>query len=290
MTPTTPDFATLTAGQPDADDPAHADGPGALTVRIPPPWMQGRAAFGGLPAALGLAATRRLVEPDRTPRAMHAAFLAPIGPDPATATARVLRAGRALTQCEAEVRQGDTLCARITTAFGAPRASRITVAPPRRPALPSPDDCPPLPYLEGITPAFTRHFDYRFTAPNHPFSGAATPHLAGWIRHRTTPGPVHGAMLGLLDAWPAPVLVLAKRPIPASTVTWTVTFADVPETRDDASVPRDASAPYTPGDWWWFTSDAITAADGYSTLRGALYAPDGRLAALEEQLVAVFDG
>ncbi|MCB9553531.1 MAG: thioesterase family protein [Myxococcales bacterium] len=271
MTPSldpTHHFAALADWQPD-----HT---GALTGRIPPSWMQGRAAFGGLPAAIGLNAARRLVPPERTPRAVHAALLAPLGPAPATVTARVLRAGRALTQAEAELWQGDTLCARVTAAFGQSRPSQITVPSPTAPAMPSPETLPALPYLEGITPTFTQHFEYRFASRHLPFTGATTARLAGWVRHRTTPGAPHGALLGLLDAWPAPVMVLPKRPIPASTVTWTVSFAEVPEVIDPAA-------------WWAFQSEAVTAADGYSTLRGALYGPDGRLAALEEQLVAVFD-
>lgn len=264
-------FGALTAWTPTTDAP---DAP--LTGQIPESWMQGRAAFGGLPAAIGLHAARRLVPAERTPRAVHATLLAPLGPAPATAAARVLRAGRALTQCEAELHQGDRLCARITAAFGQPRASKLALDPPERPDAPPPDKGLALPYMPGIAPAFTQHFDYRFTDGNLPFTGAAQPRLSGWVRHRTAPGRPHEAILGLLDAWPAPVMVLPSRPVPASTVTWTVDFAAVPDAID-------------PDGWWYFHSEAQTVADGYSTFRGALYAPDGRLAALESQLVAIFD-
>lgn len=70
---------------------------------------------------------------------------------------------------------------------------------------------------------------------------------------------------------------MATRPVPASIVSWTASFVDVPS-------PAEAEG------WWYGKATPIHAAHGYATTQGFLYAPDGRLAAHMERLVAIFDG
>src|SRR5262249_60793476 len=59
-------------------------------------WMQGRSVFGGLQAAVALAAMRTLV-PDAPLRTLQMAFVAPVGARDLRARAATLRAGKSAT-------------------------------------------------------------------------------------------------------------------------------------------------------------------------------------------------
>ncbi len=251
--------------------------PGTWAGTVSPEWMQGRTSFGGVAAAVGLRALRAVVDDDRPPRAVHTSFFGPLGPEPARVQARVIRSGRSATHARAEIHQGQGMPAQVIGVFAADRRSSITVDPPAPPARPDPETLVDMPYVAGVAPAFVQHFSLRWTEGAMPFSGGTEPRLGGYCRHRTDPGPSpYEAILGLADAWPSPLVTLMRSPAPASSVTWTATFVDVP-----ATIEPDA--------WWWYGSEAIAARHGYAGMRASLYAPDGRLALMIEQLVAVFD-
>ncbi|MFT5681766.1 MAG: acyl-CoA thioesterase [Myxococcota bacterium] len=260
-------FDEITTWQPDGD--------GTWSHTVGEDWGQGRAAFGGVQTAAALRAMRSLVDPDRTPRTIATSYIGPLAPTPATLTARIIRAGRALTSAQALITQDGREVALFQASFGAPRPSGLRIQPPTRPQRPDPDERPAMPFLPGIIPAFTQKFDYRWTNGQPPFTGHDTPYLGGWCRHRTPATDGFSTAVALLDAWPAPLLPMLTVPAPASTVSWTAAFIDVPE--------------QSPDGWWWLDAEGVTAADGYGTTRGRLFAPDGRLAAHMEQLVVVFD-
>ncbi|MCA9706362.1 MAG: thioesterase family protein [Myxococcales bacterium] len=253
------------------------DGPGAWVGTVSPEWMQGRGSFGGIPAAVGLRAIQAACADGRRPRSIHVAFLGPLTNAPARVTAQVLRRGRFVTHARAEILQGGELRTQVIATLGDDRASGLVVEPPLGPERPPPESLAALPHIEGVTPSFVRFLDMRWTDGSMPFSGAEEPGLGGWCRHRTDPGPdPHAALLGLLDAWPSPVVPLLRGPAPASSVSWSTTFYDVPEA-------------ISPDDWWWYGSEAIAAGHGYAGMRATLYGRDRRLVSTVEQLVAVFD-
>jgi acyl-CoA thioesterase len=171
----------------------------------------------------------------------------------------------------------DGVAAVLTAAFGRARESSVTQERRRHAPLPAPDAGLAIPYLPGITPVFVQHFDLRFTAGAPPFTRQRGPlSHEGWCRHRTDPGPSHAALLGLLDAWPSPALQALGGPAPASTVSWSVQFAHVPQriTTDDA---------------FFFRARVLSAdGSGYVTMRGELYDAEGLLVAHLEQLVTVY--
>lgn len=253
------------------------DGPDAWIGEVPPVWMQGRASFGGIVAAVGLRALRAALGAGRTPRSIHTSFFAPLGPGPARVTTEIVRRGRFVTHGRAEIRQAESAVAQVTATFADDRDSGIVVDAPPRPARPGPEGLAELPFIAGVVPAFTRYFGFRWTDGAIPFTGSKTPGLGGWCQHRSDPGSdPHVALLGLLDAWPSPVVSMFERPAPASSVSWSSMFFDVPAVVDAEQ-------------WWWYGSEAIAAAHGYAGMRASLYGPSGRLAATVEQLVAVFD-
>jgi acyl-CoA thioesterase len=262
-------FLQQTRWQPDGEGRYH----GALDAS----WGQGRALFGGILTGAALEAMADLVGTDRPPRAVTTSFIGPAAPGTATMTAQIMRAGRALTTAEARIEQGGAVCVTVQASFGAPRPSNIIItAPPHSQPDPDLENTVEMPYLEGITPRFTQHFGYRWEDGRYPFSGSDVAISSGWCRHRTRTGSVHAAIVGLLDAWPAPMLTMPSRPIPASTVSWTAAFVDVPS-------PAEAEG------WWYFRALPVHSSHGYATTRGMLYAPDGRLAAHMDQLVVIFD-
>jgi len=254
-----------------------SDGSGAWVGTVPSSWMQGRTSFGGIAAAVGFRALRLVEGEGRAPRSVHTSFFAPLRAEPARVTAEVIRRGRFLTHARAEIRQEGALRTQVTATFADDRDSGVIVEAPVAPERPDPEGLVDLPYIEGTTPAFVRHFALRFTDGAVPFSGASEARLGGYCRYRGDPGPdPHVALLGLLDVWPSPLVALFERPAPASSVTWTTNFVDVPDVID-------------PQAWWWYASEAVAAGDGYATMRGMLYGSERGLVATVEQLVALFD-
>ncbi|MEM7158055.1 MAG: thioesterase family protein [Myxococcota bacterium] len=244
---------------------------------VPTSWMQGRTSYGGVVAAIGLRGLRAVLEQPRVPRTVHASFIGPVGPGPAELRPQVLRSGRYLTHGRAEIWQGEQMRAQVTATFADDRPSSLQVPATEPGPVPEPETLVDMPYVEGLTPAFTQHVAMRWADGGMPFSGGKDPRISGWCRHRTDPGSSYEAVLGLLDTWPAPVLPLLRAPAPSSSVSWTTTFLSVPESFD-------------PEGWWRYDSETTMAAHGYAAMRASLRAPDGRLAAVGEQLVAVFDG
>lgn len=247
------------------------------TFQVTPDWAQGRAAFGGLVAGVAVRAAGALLPADRAIRSVMVDFVSPVGPGEAAVTVRVLREGRYLSHVEARVTQGGADAAIVVLAAGSRRASAIRWASPPAPEAAPPDASVALPFLPGVTPTFTQHFEYRWTSPRFPFSGADRANLGGWVRRRDH-GPVDVAgVLALIDAWPAPILPLLTKPAAASSVTWMVDLVTEPPA---GGWPGDA--------FFRFECDAIAAWDGYADIRGHLWAPDGRLVATSTQLVAEF--
>lgn len=247
-----------------------ADG---FTGQIPPEWGQGRTAFGGLAAALLVNAVTGLPGlADRPVRSVDAAFIGPVPPGPVRLRAEVLRQGKYLTHAAAELIGADEEpLTRVHMVLGDLRDSAVVVTPEPPVTVPF-DDCIQMPYLAGITPEFTRNFDFRF-ASGFPYSGGTEARVTGWCRHRTPERGV-AAVTALVDAWPGTVLPLLTAPAPASTVRWSLQFPGDDEIRGD--------------EWFWYTSDAPTAAGGYSTMTAQLWR-DGRLLSWSEQLLAIFD-
>lgn len=247
------------------------------TGDMPADWAQGRASFGGLSTGVALTALREIMPADRQLRSLLTDFVAPVAPGKVEVEARVLRSGRAIAHGEVRLHSQGKLAGVLLAAYGLRRDSPLALAGQPRPQRLPPEEFPAFPYLEGITPAFTRAFSYRWTSDHLPFSGVDQASLHGWVRLRQADRIDERGVLALIDSWPAPVLPLMKAPAPASTVTWTVDLV--------GQVPADG----WPGDGWFhFEGEALAAADGYATVQGRIWSPDGQLVATSRQLVAEF--
>ena len=250
------------------------DEEGVARGNVDPTWMQGRATFGGLVAALAVRSQRRLV-PDLPLRTMHVDFIGPLGADAARVDAEVLRRGRAVTHARATIMQGDAAAAAVSCVFGDARPSQLHDAPRRAAPEGDPRESPDLPFGPGGFPNFTQFFHMAFRE-GLPYSGQKEARIRGWCRHRTEVGEPELGLIALLDLWPAPVLAQLRQLAPASSVTWTARLHAPPKTLG-------------PEDWFWFESLATYAGEGYAGVRAELFDVEGRPLAESEQLVAVFD-
>lgn len=250
------------------------DDDGVARGRLPERWMQGRGAYGGITAALALEAALRVV-PDVALRSVIVQFLGPVRAEVETACrAELLKAGRTISVVEARVEQEGTPRTLVHATFGAGRRSGLHIPTPPAPAGAAPDDGVRLSHIPGVTPQFLQGLELRWLDGQPPFTGASEDLVGGWCRHL---GDEHGwpAVLGLLDAWPGPVLPLGTGPFPASSVHWTAHLV--------------ASEPPPPGAWLRFRATGVHAADGYHSFVAHLWDERGALVAWSEQLVAVFD-
>ncbi len=242
-------------------------------------WCQGRTAFGGLTVTAAVRAMQAQVEAARCLRSVMVNFVAPLAVGPARIEVIHLRQGGSLSFEEARVYQDERVCTLLTAAFGLERPTQIQLSPALRPAATPPDQLESIPYLPGITPAFSQHFEYRWTSPVAPYSAADAARVQGWIRARDTAAIDIASVMSLVDAWPPSVISMLDRPRPLSTVTWQANIMAAPP-----------AGGYPSQGWWFFDSQAQGVGAGYSGEQSQFWAPDGRLLVSSQQLVAEFSG
>ena len=245
--------------------------------RMPPDWMQGRTVYGGLVAAMALTAMRSHVSEDRKVRSLLISFVGPVNAEPFRIQTRPLRSGKSVTTIEAHVIQNEEICFSAIGSFGGERESVVQTAPGPRPSMAEPAVSLELPYIEGMTPAFTRHFAYRWAIGAFPFSGKGGQEIGGWINFKEETDCLTEAWLvALADAWPTPVLSGLSTPAAASTMTWALQFVHL--NRDTCSE----------NEWWGYHCTVDSAEKGYVHERSRVWDPDGNLALFSQQTTALF--
>lgn len=247
-------------------------------LSLPEGLGQGRAVYGGYVGALAVTAMARRATPGRPLRSVHLDMLEPLRPGPAELEVEALRAGRHVEHLRASLRQGGRLAALAVGAFGAGRESQLALPSPARPDFEPPAALMAMPYIPGLVPEFTQHLDYRWAAGGLPYSGHERAELGGWCRIAGLRRPMDAAgLIALLDAWPAPVLALASRPVPASTLSWTTYLS--------GALPRPDQAPDA---WWAFEAHSTLSDEGYADMTGTLWDETGHCVARVHQSVTVF--
>lgn len=251
-----------------------------VSLPVTPDWQQGRTAFGGLVAVQAVAAMRDVAGGDWPLRALQTNFIAPVNVGEVQVAVQVLRAGRNVRQVQARVHQGEQVAAVLVGVFGASRETRLPVLEPRRPEVArGPQASPARPYVPGLVAAFTQHVDFRWAEGGWPFSGTDTWHSRIHLRLHDGQG-VDAELLAVMlaDAPPTPALSRFSTPAPASSVSWSLELQSHALPDDDAAATG----------WWRADKDTHAGAGGYVSESTRLWAPDGRLAALGCQMVAVF--
>lgn len=256
---------------------AGADGESSLVAQVGSDWTQGRATYGGLVAALGNEAMRRLVPADRPLRGLDVTFVGPVFPGEARLEADVLRVGKAVTIAHARVLSQDQVAATLTGIYGAARPSALAIAPSTPLVAPTPDEvAASISPWKSERPHFTQHFDVRWIEGSHtPFVGNPVSSSRAYIRHRDSAALTETAVVGLLDCIWTPSLQMLNAVTPSSSLNWRLEFL-----RHDYN--------FAPQAWWRIDTQTRAAAEGYIHHDSVVLDPNGAPVAYSHQLVAVF--
>ncbi|MEX0617648.1 MAG: thioesterase family protein [Pseudohongiellaceae bacterium] len=245
-------------------------------TRFSPGWTQGRSAFGGLTAAMAVAAMRKSLPSPQPLRSLMISFVAPLAAGEVRVEPRILRQGRNVTQATAELISGDATCLQAMAIFGNGRKGRHIPslvkfnAPPRHPESSR--------QLGGVRlPPFLQFFEGHWTGGGVPFSGSQDRELGMWVRHRQDISrfPVE-ALVAVCDM-PPPIILshYDQPPVIASSLSWSLEFV-VPPT----SIRSD---------WFYLDYDLDAAAEGYSLQSGRVFTEQGELCALSRQCMVYFE-
>jgi acyl-CoA thioesterase len=238
-------------------------------------WSQGRATFGGMVAALGNEAMRRLVPVDRKLRGLETVFVGPALAGAVRIEAEVLRVGKAVTIASARLWSADRIAATLTGTYGIARSTAISVSPPAPLGVPAAQNVPERSPGASGAPAFTQHFDLRWAEGAWPFSGSSSNKSKIYVRHRDSAALTESHVIALVDCIPSVILQMLSTPVPSSSLTWTLQFLE-----HDYGFAPDA--------WWRIDAEVDSAAEGYSCESCVLLDPNGAPAAFSRQMVAVF--
>ena len=244
-------------------------------AEIPEDWSQGRTTFGGLTAALCLAAVERALTDLPPLRSAQFTFVGPAG-GAVEITPRLLRRGKSSVFASVELSAGGVLATHAIFSFNAARESQYSYRARPAPKVPPPGTTED--FFRSGKPKYTQHFEAFFAGGHKPVSRAETPEIVVWVRHRD-PGAMASipGLIALGDTLPAAAYTMLTAPVPASSITWSI------ELIDTNAVLR------APGDTWYLLRDvAEDVRDGYSVQDMALWAQDGTLILLACQTVVIF--
>lgn len=244
-------------------------------------WGQGRTLFGGLLSALSVAAMRDVFGSQWPLRALQTSFVGPVAFGRFEVKVHLLRQGKHVRQVQAHVVQTDEHGHEVTAGvllavFGNERDTSLPLLTLHQPPVEkAPAELPALPFIPGLTPNFTQYLDFRLAEGSYPFMGADSWNTRTHIQIKDATG-VDTELLSIMlaDAGPTPALAQLKAPSPSSSVSWALELRPVPD--------ADPSA------FWRMDKDALAAGAGYVNERTTLWTPDGQLAALGYQVVAVY--
>ncbi|MEN8723813.1 MAG: thioesterase family protein [Alphaproteobacteria bacterium] len=264
-------FADLMASVSALDD--------AYQVVLPPDWLQGRTAFGGLTAALCWQATQRDADDLPPLRSAQISFVGPAG-----GTLRIkpdlLRRGKSSAFYGVDLFGDDKLAARAMFCFGASRESKLDLVDYPAPDVPHWDACEgffrPVAEHPATPQHFSQHFESRMAGGARPVTPGAKPEFLIWLRHGDATLPDNlSPLIALADALP-PAAIVAFPPErkPISTMTWSIEVL--------SDTPKSASG------WWLVQSVAKTAQQGYSAQDMSVWNDQGQPVLMMSQTVAIF--
>jgi acyl-CoA thioesterase len=249
-------------------------GDSQFRITVTEDWGQGRATFGGLIAAAGNEAMRRLVANDRPLRSLQTTFVGPAAAGTWSMHARVLRVGRAVTLAHCDILDGDHVAAIQVGVYGLARPSIVTVTPSVTAAPRKIEEINEVRFQPERAPPFLQHFAHRWALGAKPFSGVRSNSIC-FIRHRDPAPPTESHIVALVDCIPTPALSMMTAPAPASSLVWNLEFF-----AHEFGFGAD--------EWWRIDTDIDAATEGYVNQTGLLQNPHGQPVALSRQVFAIF--
>lgn len=239
-------------------------------------WLQGRTAFGGLSAALIVKAMLDFVPTDRRLRSLAVMFVGPVPAGDHRIVLRELRVGGSVTHIQGEIQCNGEVGATVSAAFGKDRQSAITVAAPDSPTVAEPELCDVFPFIEGLTPTFTQHFDMRMCTGSMPFSGANSADFSMWLRFKESAPIDLAALIAIADVPPMPGLNMIKPPGLGSSLSW---YLEFPQALPNASM----------SDWWFYDYRTQAAGGGYFHNYATVWGAGGQALMFSRQVATVFE-
>lgn len=244
-------------------------------AEAPASWAQGRTLFGGLQAALLVAAMRQHVPADVPLRSLQTTFVGPVPAGTVHIQVQVLREGKSAIHVQAHTHNAEGLGCTAIAVFGRRRESSIVIEPPAPLVALSPTRAPLQPYVEGVSPAFLQHAQQRFARGAMPFCGGSEARTQIYVRYPGESRVTEALVIAIADTIPSPAISLLKRFAFASSMTWTLELL------------RDDLTQLPIGDWL-MDAEVTSARDGYAFQTATLWSPDHRAVALSRQSAVIF--
>ena len=248
------------------------DQEGKLRVTISEDWMQGRTTYGGLSAALCLAAVQKKVNYLPPLRSAQVNFIGPAGGE-VSFQHRIMRQGRSVSFIEVEMVSEKGLATHAVFCFGAARESKIDTDYVVQQSFPCAEQSPAF-FVGQLRPNFTHHFDVALAQGGIPASGSDQTDHYLWVRHKDQKANDVAALIALADMPPPAVLPTFKEFAPISSINWMLNFM--------------SDSPQSPDHWWLLRSQAEHARDGYSSQHMEIWNSNKELIVTGRQCVAIF--
>lgn len=247
-----------------------------VTFVAPEDWTQGRTLFGGFLSAMAVVAMRDTLAIDIPLRALQTNFIGPVSPGEVVYRTRLLRQGKHVTQIHCEIWSQGDLAGLVVGVFGLARQTQLDCHMPQRKVLPmAPQNLPPLPFIEGLSPNFLQHIEMRWAVGSIPYTGKKSWESGIHIRTADKNLSPEVQIVMLSDGPPTPVLSHFTGPVMASSVSWSLELPTCPMESIEEG-------------WFQIDIEAVAVAEGYTNQSARLWTPDGRLASLGYQVVAVY--
>ena len=242
-------------------------------INLPADWLQGRTAYGGLSAALGLAATLRSVPDLPALRSAQFCFIGPAAGQ-LKLKAELLRKGKSTVVVGVDLMGDVGLAVRAILCFGTSRVSAHDHQSFAIPQLAGPEASPSY-YEWSNRPNFMNHFEGRLAKGARPRTLGGSPEMTVWLRHHDAGDETSLVrLLALADALPPAAVVMSTEQTPISTMTWSIDFLD--------------AKPFSATGWWLVQAIADTSREGYSAQSTVIWSPDGKPVLVARQNVAIF--
>lgn len=241
----------------------------------PADWSQGRTLFGGLQAALLVAAMRQYVPREVPLRTLQTSFVGPVGPGPVRIAVQLLRQGKSAIHVQAHTLSEEGVGCTALAVFGRARPSSLVIEPAFPVIERSPEHAMPHRYVAGLMPPFIQFVEQRWASGGTPFSGASEARTQIYVRYPGEPAVTESLLIAIADTIPSPAISTLKRFAVASSMTWTLEFL-----LDDIT--------HLPDGHWLMDAEATAARDGYIFQTATLWSPDRRAVALSRQSAVVF--
>ena len=239
---------------------------------LPLDWLQGRTAYGGFSAALGLKVAVDANQTENvTLRSAQISFIGPITAD-VIFTPEILRIGKSATYVGVKGVSDKSTVFQATYIFGKNRESAIKHNFIATPYVMKPDQYSELPH-KLIVPNFFKNFHVRVVSNSLFFSGGPKPELIAWVRFKDKLEIDDDISLLLIaDSLPPASTVCSKEAAPISSMDWSFNIIN-------SNICTD---------WLLLRSNSLVSKNGYSYQEMQLWNDKGELMMIGTQNVAIY--